>query len=275
MIAGEWLGVSGELPPLIPQFIHQSNQADVALGMASGDELAIIQPELLDLSSPRFTARNEAQLGVFPLHAGAKVGLGVHSHHTTSDQEATISGERFNEMRRLLPLLALALLLTIGGRVHAASVEVTFQRISSDGIGDVIGTATAKDTDQGLVVFPDLNGLPEGEHGFHLHSLGSCEAGSAEDGTAIAGLQAGGHWDPDESGSHQGPFGNGHRGDLSRLIVDADGSTNTSIVAPRLSTADLSGKAFIVHAGGDTYSDTPPLGGGGARIACGVVGSGR
>ena len=29
--------------------------------------------------------------------------------------------------------------------------------------------------------------------------------------------------------------------------------------------------ALIVHAGGDTYSDTPPLGGGGARVACGVA----
>jgi Cu-Zn family superoxide dismutase len=55
-------------------------------------------------------------------------------------------------------------------------------------------------------------------------------------------------------------------------VVDDDGSTPTSGVAPRLSTADLSGKALVIHAGGDTYSDTPPLGGGGARIACGVIG---
>ena len=54
-------------------------------------------------------------------------------------------------------------------------------------------------------------------------------------------------------------------------LVDEDGTTPTSVVAPRLSTADLRGKALVVHAGGDTYSDTPPLGGGGARIACGVV----
>ena len=90
-------------------------------------------------------------------------------------------------------------------------------------------------------------------------------------GIAVAGLAAGGHWDPDETGQHLGPFGNGHRGDLSRLVVDDDGKTNTSVVAPRLSTADLKGKALIVHAGGDTYRDEPPLGGGGARVACGVV----
>ena len=39
---------------------------------------------------------------------------------------------------------------------------------------------------------------------------------------------------------------------------------------PRLKASDLRGRALVVHAGGDTYADTPPLGGGGARIACGV-----
>ena len=55
--------------------------------------------------------------------------------------------------------------------------------------------------------------------------------------------------------------------------MDENGDTPTSVVAPRLRTDDLSDKALVVHAGGDNYSDTPPLGGGGPRIACGVVGS--
>ena len=34
----------------------------------------------------------------------------------------------------------------------------------------------------------------------------------------------------------------------------------------------LRGKSVVIHAGGDNYSDQPqPLGGGGARIACGVI----
>jgi Cu-Zn family superoxide dismutase len=53
-------------------------------------------------------------------------------------------------------------------------------------------------------------------------------------------------------------------------VVDRDGNTTTSVVAPRLKASDLRGRALVVHAGGDTYADTPPLGGGGARIACGV-----
>ena len=48
--------------------------------------------------------------------------------------------------------------------------------INADGIGDVIGTVSAKDSDQGLVIFPNLTTIATGEHGFHLHSNPSCEA---------------------------------------------------------------------------------------------------
>jgi Cu/Zn superoxide dismutase len=42
--------------------------------------------------------------------------------------------------------------------------------------------------------------------------------------------------------------------------------------APHLTVAEIRGRSIMVHTGGDNYSDTPaPLGGGGARIACGVI----
>ena len=45
-----------------------------------------------------------------------------------------------------------------------------------------------------------------------------------------------------------------------------------NLIAPRLKLADVQGLAIMVHAGGDNYSDDPkPLGGGGDRIACGVI----
>ena len=141
-------------------------------------------------------------------------------------------------MRRLLAQLLLLISLITITPGWCGALEVTLQRIDGNGTGESIGSITAQDTDQGLVIYPDLSGLTPGEHGFHLHSVGSCDAGETEDGIAVAGLAAGGHWDPDGSGQHLGPFGNGHRGDLSKLIVDDDGNTNTSVVAPRLSTAD-------------------------------------
>lgn len=175
-------------------------------------------------------------------------------------------------MHRLFVFLLMGTALLWPTTVQAAPLEVTIHSISAQGVGDPIGSVSISDSDQGLVIIPSLQGLTPGEHGFHLHEHNSCAPALNAEGIAVAGLAAGGHWDPDESGSHLGPFSNGHRGDLSRLVVDDDGSTPTSVVAPRLSTADLSGKALVVHAGGDTYSNTPPLGGGGARIACGVVG---
>jgi superoxide dismutase, Cu-Zn family len=43
-------------------------------------------------------------------------------------------------------------------------------------------------------------------------------------------------------------------------------------VAPHLPVADVKGHSIMIHVGGDNYSDQPaPLGGGGARFACGVV----
>jgi Cu-Zn family superoxide dismutase len=44
------------------------------------------------------------------------------------------------------------------------------------------------------------------------------------------------------------------------------------VLAPRLKLSDVKGKALMVHAGGDNHSDHPaPLGGGGARIVCGII----
>ena len=152
-------------------------------------------------------------------------------------------------------------------------LDISLFTISSEGVGESIGSVRAVDTDQGLEIFPSLVGLPPGEHGFHLHANPSCDSALNDQGELVVGLGAGGHWDPDATGQHLGPFGSGHRGDLSRLLVGENGDTPTSVVAPRLRTDDLSDKALVVHAGGDNYSDTPPLGGGGPRIACGVVGS--
>ena len=93
-----------------------------------------------------------------------------------------------------------------------------------------------------------------------------------KDGKMTPGQAAGGHFDPKKTGKHLGPNGDGHLGDLPVLVVDKDGKATTPVVASRLKVADLKGHSLMIHAGGDNYSDTPkPLGGGGARVACGVV----
>jgi Cu-Zn family superoxide dismutase len=57
------------------------------------------------------------------------------------------------------------------------------------------------------------------------------------------------------------------------LVVNNDGKATDPVVAPRLKKLDeVKGKALMIHVGGDNMSDQPkPLGGGGARYACGVI----
>lgn len=124
------------------------------------------------------------------------------------------------------------------------------------------GQVTFEDSPYGLLIKPNLKQLSAGLHGFHIHQKPSCEN---------RGMSAGGHFDPEETNSHQGPYGKGHLGDLPILYVNQQGAADTTTLAPRLKTTDLKGHTIMIHEGGDTYSDVPPLGGGGARIACGVI----
>jgi Cu-Zn family superoxide dismutase len=112
--------------------------------------------------------------------------------------------------------------------------------------------------------------LAPGIHGFHVHEHPNCEP--AREGQKTAAGLAGGHFDPTASGRHEGPYGKGHLGDLPVLWVDQEGSSTLPVLAPRLQVKDVKDRALMIHAGGDNYSDSPEkLGGGGARIACGVI----
>ena len=169
--------------------------------------------------------------------------------------------------RTLLTAILLALTLPAVAADKTAEVHA----VSASGIGEKIGTVTFADSDQGLVITPDLHQLSPGAHGFHIHQKPSCDAAS-KDGKQTAAGAAGGHYDPAAKGKHAGPHGMGHRGDLPVLTVNNDGNATEKMLAPRLKLADVEGRAIMIHEGGDNYSDAPkPLGGGGGRIACGVI----
>jgi len=172
--------------------------------------------------------------------------------------------------RRILS--AVVLMFASVETANAATISVTVNKIDENGVGAAIGTLTLEDTGAGLKITPALASLPPGPHGFHVHANGSCGPGE-QDGRKVAALAAGGHFDPAKSGKHLGPASSeGHKGDMPVLTVDPDGTAKASVVVPHLTVADAQGHAIVIHAGGDNYADTPaPLGGGGARIACGVV----
>lgn len=172
-------------------------------------------------------------------------------------------------------LAALASVSVFAGDKDADKAEkvatVEMHAVNEQGVGENLGQVVVRETEDGLVFEPTLNGLPPGMHGFHVHQNASCEP-SKKDGKVTPAGTAGGHYDPKDAGQHGAPWGNGHLGDLPALYVDQDGTATRPVFSPRLREDDLKGRALMIHAGGDNYSDEPkPLGGGGARVACGVI----
>jgi Cu-Zn family superoxide dismutase len=154
---------------------------------------------------------------------------------------------------------------------HAAAVTtVEIFKVDDKGIGSSLGQVSVADSRYGLVLSPMLSGITPGLHGFHVHQNPSCEA-MEQNGKRVPALAAGGHYDPADSKRHDTPWGDGHLGDLPALFVDAEGKANQPVLAPRLKKSDLAGRSLMIHVGADNHSDHPaPLGGGGARMACGV-----
>jgi len=175
-------------------------------------------------------------------------------------------------------LLAMPILRTCLGlalAVSAASafaVDVMMNEVDATGGVIPVGTVSLTETPYGVLLTPNLTGLPAGLHGFHLHEKPNC-ANTLVDGVVTVAGAAGGHWDPDHAGKHEGPYAQGHLGDLPGLYVAADGTATTPVLAPRIKDlSKLHGLALMIHIGGDNYSDHPAkLGGGGPRFACGVV----
>ncbi|PKM27874.1 MAG: superoxide dismutase [Cu-Zn] SodC1 [Gammaproteobacteria bacterium HGW-Gammaproteobacteria-12] len=150
------------------------------------------------------------------------------------------------------PLIPLAFALFGATSLQASeTVTVTLEQATENGTGAPVGTVTISQSAYGLVFTPQLQGLEPGVHGFHVHTEANCNAAD--------------HGFPWED--------NAHLGDLPALLVTEDGSASQPVLAPRLkSLQDLHNRSLMIHAGGDNHADHPqPLGGGGARVACGVI----
>jgi Cu-Zn family superoxide dismutase len=177
-------------------------------------------------------------------------------------------------MQRGVRLAALSAILLAAGApaALAATVHSDIALTTATGPGAPVGSISVADAPGGARITVQLSGLPAGQHGFHIHQNPSCAPGPINGVVGPAG-GAGGHLDPDKTGMHMGPMGKGHLGDLPFLTVAPDGTDNETLVAPRLTDVSvLNGRSLVIHAGGDNYADQPkPLGGGGARIACGVI----
>ncbi|MEM9415201.1 MAG: superoxide dismutase family protein [Planctomycetota bacterium] len=135
----------------------------------------------------------------------------------------------------------------------------------------VTGWIKFEQTDAGVRVTAEVNGLTPGLHGFHVHHLGDI---SAPDGTATAG-----HFNPDgvdhglpgEHGDHS--HVGGHAGDLGNLDANEDGRATYDVTYSDLTlngAKSIIGRSIIVHRDEDDGSQ--PTGNAGPRIAQGVIG---
>ena len=122
----------------------------------------------------------------------------------------------------------------------------------------------------------NLRGLAPGEHGFHVHAVGSCgPADEDRDGAVEAGGAALGHLNPGthEHGGPDDDMDERHAGDLGNVRAGSDGRAEGSMEDDVLSfdgSASIVGKAIMVHAVRDDL-ESDPGGMSGDRIGCGVI----
>ncbi|HET6770758.1 MAG TPA: superoxide dismutase family protein [Actinomycetota bacterium] len=167
-------------------------------------------------------------------------------------------------------ILAMAALIAIGMGLPGQAETNRVSASIYDATGAAVGSVKLNgESGGGVRVRVEVTGLPPGFHGFHIHSVGVCEAPFTT---------AGGHWNP------AGQTHPSHAGDQPVLMVNADGTAEASFVSDRYEIAhllDADGNAFIIHANPDNYANvyrygtpdatTLATGDAGGRIACGVI----
>ena len=174
---------------------------------------------------------------------------------------------------RTAALLASIMLSACSGQVRGPGGKSLPDPIANASLFDTSGTRV------GLATFSEVegegrmgisvSGLSPGQHGIHVHENGACTAPDFE--------SAGGHFNP-ASKKHgllnpEGP----HAGDMPNLIVEADGSADTTLTVSASLVAQgeqsmigAQKRALVIHADPDDQK-TDPSGDSGSRVVCGVI----
>ena len=160
--------------------------------------------------------------------------------------------------------------------------EGSVSAIIMDAEGNEIGAAVFIPIEGGTHVEVEVQGLPEGDHGIHIHQQGDCDPSGDEPFSS-----AGDHFNPANT-HHGGPMiGNAeatpeaeqsHAGDLGNITIGSDGGgsltmdTNAFLLEAGAANSlrDDDGSAIVIHADPDDLM-TDPSGNSGTRIACGVL----
>lgn len=148
--------------------------------------------------------------------------------------------------------------------------------------GEDMGHARFVGGPNGVLVHLELKGLTPGWHALHFHEKGDCsDAAFQSAGSHINHTEA----KPNDKTQHGFLNLTGSAlefGDLPNIYAGGDGMAQAEIFATRVAIAgdanhpgliDADGSALVVHAAPDDYA-SPPIGGAGARVACGPIKAG-
>lgn len=133
-----------------------------------------------------------------------------------------------------------------------------------------VGTATFDEDEEGVVIHLNLENVPAGEYGMHIHEYGAATPPSFED--------AGDHFNP-TGADHGFDAEDGHHlGDLPNLVIPENGIVNETIEVPDVSLlpdaeytlASEQGTSLIIHTEPDDY-ESQPTGDAGDRMIGGVI----
>jgi len=171
---------------------------------------------------------------------------------------------------RSLPLIILAVAAGPAlGQPAMPTSTATFINLD----GSTAGQATLIETDDGLFIQVAVRGLTDGPHGFHIHSVGTCDDRQAGFMASKGHVKAEG-----EMHGLVHPSGP-ELGDLPNLF-SSGGVAQAQFETPRVSLTgaggrpsllDQDGSALVIHAGPDDQM-TQPIGNSGGRVMCAVVG---
>lgn len=168
-------------------------------------------------------------------------------------------------MRYALSLLTAAALGIGAGAEGVGSARAELKTAA----GQAVGVALMTETPHGVLIRATIEGAPAGDHAFHVHTTGKCDAPDFQ--------TAGGHFNP--ATRHHGFLAaeGPHAGDMPNLHVPDSGRLTFETMVPGVTLGsgltglmDADGAALIVHAAADDYK-SDPAGAAGARWACGVV----
>src|SRR3972149_7478241 len=133
-------------------------------------------------------------------------------------------------------LLGIACAVVIGApAVAQGALKATATFIDTE--GKEIGGANLTQTPNGVLIVLNVRGLPPGEHAFHVHEKGVCEASGKF-------ASAGGHFNP--QGKKHGYMSEGgpHGGDMPNQFVGADGALTANVFNPNVTLGEGAGTLF-------------------------------